>query len=153
VTAEEFEAIVDPACVLMNIGESTFDGCLRAFETIVRTHPAVIDPANFLERVRLREAAVSTASADQVAFPHARTDAVFQLFLAIGRSESGILFRPDLPPVHLVFLIGTPPDAIADYLACLAWLVRRVRNPETRRALMLAETPEVFLKTIATAGS
>lgn len=140
--------MVDPACVLMNVEASTFDECLSAFEVIVRTHSAVSDPGAFIERVRAREAAVCTATADHVAFPHARTEAVTGLFLAIGRSEAGIAFRPELPPVHLVFLIGAPPDAIAEYLGCVAWLARRVRDPEIRKTLMLAGTPEEFLKSI-----
>ena len=145
--------MVDPACVLMSIQAPTFDLCLSEFDAVVRTHDAVSDPDVFLEMVRSREAAVSTATADHVAFPHARTQAVSRLFLAIGRSATGILFQPDLPAVNLVFLIGTPPNAIAEYLGCVAWLARRIRDPETRRILMLAETPEVFLKAIASAGS
>ena len=74
-----------------------------------------------------------------------------RLFLAVGRSETGVVFRPELPPVHLVFLIGAPAAAIADYLACVAWLARRVRDPEIRKAVLLAGTPERLLKSIAAA--
>jgi mannitol/fructose-specific phosphotransferase system IIA component (Ntr-type) len=48
-------------------------------------------------------------------------------------------------PVHLVFLIGTPPEAIADYLRCMARLAGCLRVPENRRALMEAETAGEFL--------
>jgi mannitol/fructose-specific phosphotransferase system IIA component (Ntr-type) len=151
VTAEEFKVVVDPTAVLMNIEASTCDDCLSAFENVVRRHSAVSDASIFMERVRAREAAVSTATVDRVAFPHARTDAVSRLFLAVGRSETGVVFRPELPPVHLVFLIGAPAAAIADYLACVAWLARRVRDPEIRKAVLLAGTPERLLKSIAAA--
>jgi mannitol/fructose-specific phosphotransferase system IIA component (Ntr-type) len=120
VTAEELEKIVNPACVLMNVRASTFDECLAAFSPIVHGHPAIVDPGVFIEGVRAREAAVSTATADHVAFPHARTEAVTRLFLIIGRSETGVSFRRDRPVVHLVFLIGAPPHAITDYLGCVA---------------------------------
>jgi Phosphoenolpyruvate-dependent sugar phosphotransferase system, EIIA 2 len=102
VRAEELKRILDPACVLMNIRASTFDECLGAFTSIIDGHPAVSDPGLFMERVRAREAAVSTVTPDHIAFPHARTDAVSRLFLAVGRSDSGVSFRRDLPIVHLV---------------------------------------------------
>jgi mannitol/fructose-specific phosphotransferase system IIA component (Ntr-type) len=55
--------------------------------------------------------------------------------------------------VHLIFLIGTPPNAIAEYLGCVAWLARRIRDPETRRVLLAAETPEAFLRIITAPAS
>jgi mannitol/fructose-specific phosphotransferase system IIA component (Ntr-type) len=92
VRAEELKRILDPACVRMNIRASTFDECLGAFTSIIDGHPAVSDPGLFMERVRAREAAVSTVTPDHIAFPHARTDAVSRLFLAVGRSDSGVSF-------------------------------------------------------------
>jgi hypothetical protein len=44
----------------------------------------------------------------------------------VGRSRKGILFQASSPLVHLIFLIGTPPNAIAEYLGCVAWLAGRV---------------------------
>ena len=152
-TAEELEKIVNPACVLMNVRASTFDECLAAFAPVVRGHPAIVDPELFIESVRAREAAVSTATADHVAFPHARTEAVSRLFVVIGRSETGVPFCRDRPAVHLVFLIGAPPQAITDYLGCVAWLAKRVRIPENRKTLMHAASAEAFLRIIAAANS
>jgi mannitol/fructose-specific phosphotransferase system IIA component (Ntr-type) len=133
----------------MSIAAGTFEDCLSVFEPVIRKHRAVNDPDAFMRHVRLREAAVSTATAEHVAFPHARTTAVSQLFLAIGRSEAGISFRPELPVVHLVFLLGTPSEGITDYLGCVAWLARRVRDRKARTTLMLTETPEALLQTLA----
>ena len=147
-TAKDLEVVIDPACILLDLEASAFEECLNAFESIVRKHQAVSDPEIFLEQVRLRESTLSTASGEGVAFPHARTNAVSRLFLAVGRSRKGILFQASSPLVHLIFLIGTPPNAIAEYLGCVAWLAGRVRDPETRRVLLVAETPETFLKII-----
>ncbi|MFZ0710550.1 MAG: PTS sugar transporter subunit IIA [Terrimicrobiaceae bacterium] len=152
-TAKDLEAVIDPACILLDLEASTFDECLSAFESVVWKHQAVLDSDMFLEQVRLRESTLSTASGEGVAFPHARTNAVSRFFLAAGRSRKGILFQANSPLVHLIFLIGTPPSAIAEYLGCVAWLARRVRDPETRRDLLLVETPEAFLRVITAAAS
>ena len=152
-TAKDLEAVIDPACILLDLEASTFDECLNAFEPIVWKHQAVLDSEIFLEQVRLRESTLSTASGEGVAFPHARTNAVSRLFLAVGRSRKGILFPASSPLVHLFFLIGTPPNAIAEYLGCVAWLAGRVRDPETRRVLLAAETPDAFLRIITAPAS
>jgi mannitol/fructose-specific phosphotransferase system IIA component (Ntr-type) len=149
VTAEELAKIVNPASVLLSLRASTFDECLTAFAPVIQTHPAVSEPGVFIDSVCAREAAVSTATADHVAFPHARTEAVSRLFLIVGRSETGVSFRRDRPVVHLVFLIGAPPQAITDYLGCVARLAKCVRIPENRKTLMDAETPEAFLRIMA----
>jgi mannitol/fructose-specific phosphotransferase system IIA component (Ntr-type) len=148
VTAEELAALIDPACVLLDMKASTFEECLDEFQPVVQIHQAVVDSQGFLDQVRQREAAVSTAAGEGVAFPHARTRAVSRLFLGIGRDRQGIAFERNSPLVHLIFLIGTPPEAIAEYLGCMALLAARVRNAETRRLLMRAESPEAFLRTI-----
>jgi mannitol/fructose-specific phosphotransferase system IIA component (Ntr-type) len=153
VTTEELEKIVNPACVLMNVRASTFDECLTQFAPVVRGHSAIVDPDRFIESVRAREAAVSTATADHIAFPHARTEAVSRLFLIIGRSETGVSFRRDRPVVHLIFLIGAPPHAITEYLGCVAWLAKRLRISENRKAVMHAANPEALLKVIVAASS
>lgn len=134
-----------PEPLLLELEAVSFEDCIREFEPAAQASPAVADAATFLEQVRVREDSLSTATPDGVAFPHARTRAVSRLFLAIGRSRTGISFPMAPEPVHLVFLIGTPPEAIADYLRCMARLAGCLRIPENRRALMEAETAGEFL--------
>jgi mannitol/fructose-specific phosphotransferase system IIA component (Ntr-type) len=153
VTAKDLEAVIDPACTLLDLEASTFDECLNAFEPIVWKHRAVLDSEILLEQVRLRESTLSTASGEGVAFPHPRTNAVSRFFLAIGRSRKGILFPARSPLVYLIFLIGTPPNAIAEYLGCVAWLAGRVRDPETRQRMLVTEIPEAFAKIVTAAAS
>jgi mannitol/fructose-specific phosphotransferase system IIA component (Ntr-type) len=135
--------------LLLELEAASFEECLREFEPAAQVSPAVVDAAAFLEQVRARECSLSTATPEGVAFPHARTRAVSRLFLAIGRSRGGISFPLASAPVHLVFLIGTPPEAIADYLQCMARLAGCLRVPENRRALMEAETAGEFLAALA----
>ena len=159
-TAKDLEAVIDPACILLDLEASTFDECLNAFEPIVWKHQAVLDSDIFLEQVRLRESTLSTASGEGVAFPHARTNAVSRFFLAIGRSRKGILF-PASSPSHTetsvaITLKYPQKNSTADELGLireLIWLAGRVRDPETRQRLLVAETPEAFVKIVTAAAS
>ena len=51
---------------------------------------SIIEPADFLAQVLVRERANSTLAENSVAFPHARTELVDQITLAVGRSRAGI---------------------------------------------------------------
>ena len=70
-----------------------------------------------------------------------------------GAKQKGDFVSGDSPLVYLIFLIGTPPNAIAEYLGFVAWLAGRVRDLETRQHLLVVETPEAFLKIVTAAAS
>ena len=43
VTAEELAALIDPACLLLDMKASTFEECLDEFQPVVQIHQAVVD--------------------------------------------------------------------------------------------------------------
>jgi mannitol/fructose-specific phosphotransferase system IIA component (Ntr-type) len=89
---------------------------------------------DLIERARLS----SVCIADDIALPHARTSAVDRLVLAVARAEPGVPFDPAHPAVRLIFLIGTPRDAVAEYLQMVSAVSRVLRNPIARGALLTA---------------
>ncbi|MEO8205203.1 MAG: PTS sugar transporter subunit IIA [Chthoniobacterales bacterium] len=145
---EEKEALLLPACVLLDLKSSSFSDCLHEFLPLVKSSQAVLDTDLFLQEVQQREQSSSTNTGRGIAFPHARTHTVSKLFVAIGRSRAGINFEAESAPVHLMFLIGTPPGEIATYLECMSWLAARARNTTAFDALLQAETPEEFIATM-----
>jgi mannitol/fructose-specific phosphotransferase system IIA component (Ntr-type) len=148
-TVSDSRIAVTPEAVLLNVEAATFEGALQSFNPAVLSCGMISEAAKFLEEVRLRERSLSTVTPEGAAFPHARTACASGLFLAIGRSPRGIEFVPGSALVHLIFLIGAPPQAIGEYLTCVAWLARRVREVETRHTLMAAESVDVFLSALA----
>jgi len=61
-----------------------------------------------------------------VAFPHARTNSVSSLVMVIATCSTPIPFGEI--PVRLLFLIGIPKRAGADYLELISFLARHVRG-------------------------
>ena len=61
-----------------------------------------------------------------VAFPHARTNSVSSLVMVIATCSRPIPFGEI--PVRLIFLIGIPKRAGADYLELISFLARHVRG-------------------------
>lgn len=109
----------------------------------------VLDPARFLTDLLERARLASVCIADDIALPHARTTAVDRLVLAVARADRGISFDAGHPAVRLVFLVGTPKDALSEYLHMVAALSRLLRNPIARGALLAASDEADFRALLA----
>ena len=72
-----------------------------------------------------------------VAVAHAKTECVKRIEIALGISHRGIDFDSiDRLPVHLLFLIATPPYKSEIYLKLLSVLMTVMRNSDLREKLL-----------------
>src|ERR1700677_4626851 len=127
--------------ITLDLRDGTQSGALRELVDLFGTNPAVTDLNGFHEALLSREKANSTVVGNGVAFPHARTDHVNKIVLAVGRSTQGVHFENSPEPVHLIFMIGTPKALISDYLVCIGSLARFVKDKGICDCLMKAQTP------------
>jgi mannitol/fructose-specific phosphotransferase system IIA component (Ntr-type) len=72
-----------------------------------------------------------------VAFPHARTNSVSSLVMVVATCSTPVPFGEI--PVRLLFLIGIPKRAGADYLELISFLARHVRGEHVVDRLVQAE--------------
>src|SRR3990170_6480556 len=107
----------------------------------------VKDKDEVLAAVFEREKLVTTGVGYGVAFPHAKTRAMKGIVIVFGRSEVGIDFEAmDKKPVHLLFMIAAPEDAIGAHLNVMARLSYIMKSEKNRERLMRAKTAgEVML--------
>lgn len=101
-----------------------------------------------LVRVALaREAQGTTGLGEEIAIPHAKTDAVTAPVVAFARSADGIDWgSPDGTPARLVFMISVPEAAAGDeHLRILALLSRKLMDAEFRARLQGAEDEAAIL--------
>lgn len=80
-----------------------------------------------------------------ICFPHARTDAVTSMVMAVGRSLTGMKFPNCEIPVRYIFCIGVPKALASDYLRIMGLLARVLKQPKTEQALRNAQTPLEFI--------
>jgi PTS system fructose-specific IIA component len=78
-----------------------------------------------------------------VAFPHARTNSVSSLVMVIATCAQPIPFGE--VRVRLIFLIGIPKRAGAEYLELISFLARHVRGEQVVDRLVAAEDMSSFL--------
>lgn len=148
------DLISNPDAVILNLAAKSGGEAIRELHGLVGlASGAVSDPPQFLADLIERAGVASVCIAGDIALPHARTAAVSRMVLAVGRSEHGIVFDAEHPEVRLVFLIGTPKDAVTDYLKLVAALSRMLKDAALRQGLMTAKTEMDFLKLLTRAGS
>jgi PTS system nitrogen regulatory IIA component len=119
-----------------------------AIRELVRRAPVfreLPDLEHFAEAVIHRERQLSTGLGHGVAVAHGRVSQAGRVLIGLGLSREGIPFdAPDDGPVHLLFVIASPPEMNLDYLRTLSCLVRALREREVREALLASvEIPEI----------
>ena len=137
--------------ILLEIAAPNESSALRMVVDSFAGNLAVRDLPGFYNELLEREKIQSTASGNGIAFPHARTDLVDDLVLAIGRIPAGVPFGEKKELVHLMFVIGTPKRLVRDYLVCIGALARILRNGERREALMNVTDRGEFLEILRNA--
>ncbi len=109
----------------------------------------VDDAAQLYEAALKREAIISTAVGNGVAFPHVRCIEGGALTLALGIAPKGIKFDPaGKANTRIIFFMVIPTAASAFYLKLLSGLSQVFQKPESREKLLEAETPEKLWKAL-----
>jgi mannitol/fructose-specific phosphotransferase system IIA component (Ntr-type) len=139
--------------IALNLRAGTQSEALRQLVDLLVAAGKIEDAAKFLEELAGREAVNSTYAADGIAFPHARTNLVDEIVLAIGRSETGILWTAKGETAHLIFLIAVPERLISDYLVVVGAIARITKDRPLRTLLLHAESVEDFMATLLGARS
>jgi fructose PTS system EIIA component len=113
----------------------------------LRNHPELADSMGLRAAVLQRQKTDPPLLPMGIALPHARTDSVRSLILAVGICPEPIDFGE--MAVRLILLIGVPKAAIAEYLDLTSFLVRHLRNQGVLDRLMTATNIAEFLGAFA----
>ena len=101
----------------------------------------VRNKSDFEAEVVRREKVQSTGFGHGVAVAHGRFKEIDDVIMALGISQEGIPFDAlDKKPVHLLFLIASPPEQQDEYLTALSALVKLVRKEEFRSKILSNRT-------------
>lgn len=141
--------LLHPGQVLLNLKESKRTAAIHEVAALLEKDGGVINFKGFYDELLARERVEATSLGNGVAFPHARTDHVKSLVLAVGRSVEGVAFEAGGEKIHFIFVIGTPRRMVTEYLALVGAMARLLRNEEVRAKLLSAQTAEEFLAALS----
>ena len=145
------QLLANPDALILDLVANSREAVLCRLHEQLAGCPGVKDAPAFLHSLRERAMLAPVCIAPDVALPHARTAAVNRIVLAVARTATPVAFDSEHPAVRLVFLIGTPKAAVAEYLQTVAALSRLLKNGTTRTALLAAPTEAEFRAVLARA--
>ncbi len=143
--ATRLSKLLDPARITLAVQSTKRTTALNEVAKLLETHPDVVNFQGFYNELLARERVDTTCLGNEIALPHARTEHVKKIVLAVGRSDAGVLFENSNQTVKLMFVLGTPKNNPTDYLILVGALCRLIKDEAHRAALLAAPTPDAFI--------
>ena len=135
--------------ITVTLSQSNKEGIINELIDLVMETGKISERKKALKAVLDREALMSTGLERGVAVPHAKTNSVSDLVMALGISKEGIDFESaDGKPSHLFFFLLAPEAAAGPNIQVLAQIARLTSDPQFCDALQNAPTAEDALKII-----
>jgi mannitol/fructose-specific phosphotransferase system IIA component (Ntr-type) len=147
--AGRITSLLAPARIALNLREAKRTTALHDVARLLEGHADVVNFAGFYDELLARDRLDTTCLGNGVALPHARTEHVKKIVMAVGRSDAGIPFDASGEIVRLFFVLGTPKSKPGDYLAVVSALCKLLRDPADRTAFLEAPTPAALIAAIA----
>lgn len=138
--------LVAPEAVVLDLARGTKEEIVKALAAGIARARKDVDAGKAAAAAMKREALSSTGLGMGVAIPHGRVEGLARPAAALGRSKEGLPFDAiDGKPVHLVFLILSPPHDEGAHLHILEKISSLLLSDYLRERLMEAGTAEEVL--------
>jgi len=136
---------LDPARIALDLQHTKRTAAINEVARLLEGHPDVTSYAGLYRDLLARERLDTTCLGNEIAIPHARTEHVKRIVMAIGRSGPGVWFENSQQAVRLMVVLGTPKSNPVDYLQLVGLLCRLLKGPADRAALLQAPSPHAFV--------
>jgi mannitol/fructose-specific phosphotransferase system IIA component (Ntr-type) len=142
--------LLEPDRISLALSGRDREACVLETARLLSGHPAIPDFPGFERELLARFRLDTTSLGNGVALPHARTDCVGRIVVAAALIPAGFDYDGTLPPVTMIFAIGTPLERPGDYLSLVGSICRVVKDEASREALLAATSPRDFIATVRT---
>jgi fructose-specific phosphotransferase system IIA component len=135
--------LIDENVVKVPLSAQTKNAVIEELLEVLVGAGKVGDAQAAIDALMQRESLGSTGLEHGIAVPHAKTEAVGSLVVAIGVSPGGVDFQAmDGEPSKLFFLMLAPPDQSGPHIEALSEIARLARSEAFIRALVHADSPK-----------
>lgn len=145
----KLEDYLTPDLVVTDVQPGQIRDVLRQLVEPLVDKGLLRDPEELVEALLDRETLQSTGVGHGVAVPHAISDEITAPRLVLARCPEGADFHAlDDLPVHLFFMLLSPPDESRSHIKLLARIARMVRHPELIDELLDSKDPDRLLRVV-----
>ena len=124
--AARLSSLLSPQRINLSVTSTKRTAAINEVAKLLETDPNVGNFQGFYNELLARERLDTTCLGNEIALPHARTEHVKKIVIAVGRSQGGVHFENSNQNVRLMFVLGTPKSNPGDYLMLVGSLCRRV---------------------------
>lgn len=139
--------------VKLDLTARTKEAAILELLQLLKDEGIQMDWDDVFKSIQDREQIESTSYGRGFAFPHARSEAVKELYILMGVSKEGLEDQtPDDIPVHVICLLLTPSTIARLYLQTLSGFARFARQDGVLQKLLEINSKPDLIKTIADAN-
>lgn len=138
-----------PELVLTDLRTDGVSDTLRRMVDRLAEEGLISDAGTVLDALLEREASQSTGLGGGIAIPHAVCSDLEETLIELALAPDGVEFGAlDEEPVHLFFLLLSPPEHSGTHIKLLARIARLMRQPGFLDELLDARTPEGVIQRV-----
>ena len=142
--------LLKPEHVELHPAATSRDAAIREIAGLLENDVAVLDWEKMCGSIAAAAPCIMEEGAQFcLCIPHARTAAVTEMVMSVGRFDRGLPIDGVAKPVRYLFCIAIPPELATDYLRIIGLLARIAKDPRAEPEIFNAETPEEFIDTLA----
>ncbi len=138
---EDLVRFLNPCAVALPVTGRTSEQAIEELVHRLSECGKLRDTDTVLEDVIRRERSLGTGLDREVALPHARSNGVDRIAVAVGIAPQGIDFQAlDGTKSRIIVLVVSPRERTGPHLQLIAALTSRLKTPTVRAALLAAES-------------
>ncbi len=117
--------------------------CLEEMVEFLFKNSVIVSVDNFFKAIMERENLMTTGIGKKVAIPHARSNLVKEINIAVYLLDNELEFNSvDGEDVKVIFMIAVPEDKKEEYMKVLSGISNFLRVDENREKLFNAKTKD-----------
>ncbi|MBQ3671597.1 MAG: cation:proton antiporter [Treponema sp.] len=131
---------------------TTKDEILAEMLDLLEKSGKITDKAAVLTALKEREKSMSTGLGNGIAIPHARTDAVSEISVAIGIKKDGVDFASlDGKPAYVFVMIASPSSGQAPHMQVLSAVSGALMQEEVKEKMLSVTSAEEVVNILKSA--
>ncbi len=143
--------LLNKKTIAVKMKASSKDELLKNMMDLAAESGNVKNRQKALDEIMQRERVMSTGIGHSIALPHAKTDAVDEMTVAIATMETPVDFDSlDNKPVEIIFLLLGQTSNITEHLKTISEISQLLNCGETKDKMLSAESNEELMKILQT---